>query len=67
MSDEKLKQCVDNFNTMHLDHVFHLGDFIDQERKSFDIVLPIIKQLNAPITLVLSNHDFSVSDEFKER
>ena len=67
MSDQKLKQCVDNFNTMQLDHVFHLGDFIDEEFKSFDTVLPIIKQLNAPFTLVLGNHDFSVSDDFKEK
>ena len=67
MSDEKLKLCVDNFNTMHLDHVFHLGDFIDQERKSFEMVLPIIKQLNAEFTLVLGNHDFSVTEELKEK
>lgn len=67
LSDQKLKQCVGNFNTMQLDHVFHLGDFIDEDIKSFDRVLPIVKQLNAPLTLVLGNHDFSVSEDFKEK
>ena len=67
LSDEKLNECVDNFNSMKLDHVFHLGDFIDGKLESFGVVLPIINRLEAPFTLVLGNHDFSVSDEFKEQ
>ncbi len=67
LSDKKLDECVDRFNSMKLDHVFHLGDFIDKEWKSFDVVLPIINRLRAPFTLVLGNHDFSVAEEFKEK
>ena len=67
LSDQKLKQCVEDFNGLALDHVFHLGDFIDQQEESFDTVLPIVKSLNSSFTLVLGNHDFSVSDEFKDR
>tara|TARA_B100001250_G_scaffold170341_1_gene146727 strand:- start:270 stop:1202 length:933 start_codon:yes stop_codon:yes gene_type:complete len=67
LSDKKLEKCVDHFNSKDLDHVFHLGDFIDQKMESFDIVEPIINRLKAPFTLVLGNHDFSVSDEFKTK
>ena len=67
ISDQKLKKCVEDFNALALDHVFHLGDFIDQQEESFDVVLPIVQSLNSSFTLVLGNHDFSVSDEFKAR
>ncbi len=66
LSLQKLNQCVDSLNTFELDHVFHLGDFIDQHHQSFDAVLPIFDRLKAPHTQVLGNHDFSVEDQFKE-
>ncbi len=66
MSEEKLEQCVNHFNTMSLEYVVHLGDFIDRDYKSFEVVDPIYKQLNMPKYHVLGNHDFSVSDELKK-
>jgi len=67
LSPEKLMKCVEDLNTMELTHVMHLGDFIDKDWESFDVVLPIMGDLKAPVRHVLGNHDFSVADEFKNR
>ncbi len=67
LSPQKLQACVDDFNTQDLSHVVHLGDFIDRGWKSFDVVLPIIKQSKAPVHHALGNHDFSVADEYKDQ
>lgn len=64
-SDQKLQACVDQFNTMDLSWVIHLGDFIDKDWESFDVVGPIYKQLAMPGHHVLGNHDFSVADSLK--
>ena len=66
LSSQKLDQCVDSLNQLQLDHVFHLGDFIDQDYASFEQVLPIMDRLKAPHTQVLGNHDFSVEEQYKE-
>ncbi len=64
-SHGKLLQCVDYFNTLSLEYVIHLGDFIDRDFESFDVVIPIYNKLNVPKYHVLGNHDFFVSDEKK--
>lgn len=66
MSVEKLAQCVDHLNTLNLKYVVHLGDFIDRDFESFNVVGPIFDRLEAPKYHVLGNHDFSVADEKKE-
>jgi len=66
LSADKLSRCVAHLNTMDLEFVVHLGDFIDRDFKSFDVVGPIYKQLEMPKYHVLGNHDFSVSDELKK-
>ena len=65
-SEDKLKQCVGHFNSMKLEYVVHLGDFIDRDFESFDVVKPIYKQLKMPKYHVLGNHDFSVADDKKK-
>ena len=65
LSDQKLQTCVNHFNTMDLSYVVHLGDFIDKDWESFDVVGPIYKQLSMPGYHVLGNHDFSVADDKK--
>lgn len=50
---------------MELEYVIHLGDFIDKDFKSFDVVSPIYNKLKVPNYHVLGNHDFSVRDERK--
>ena len=66
LSTRKLSESVAALNTFGLDHVFHLGDLIDQHMHSYDSILPVIQRLEAPHTLVLGNHDFSVADSLKQ-
>ena len=66
-SDAKLAACVNHLNTLELDYTIHLGDFIDRDWESFEVVLPIYNQLAMPHHHVLGNHDFSVRDEKKSR
>lgn len=66
-SKEKLKNCVDDFNTLNLEYVVSLGDFIDRDFDSFDEVIPIYNQLQVPHYHVLGNHDFSVEDDLKKK
>jgi len=65
LSPEKLQKCVDHLNTVELSFVVHLGDFIDKDWESFDVVVPIYEKLKAPHYHVLGNHDFSVADDKK--
>jgi len=67
LSPGKLETCIADFNGQSLSHVVHLGDFIDRDWKSFDVVLPIIAQSKAPVYHVLGNHDFSVEDRYKNQ
>ena len=64
-SSSKLEDCVNHFNRMDLAYTIHLGDFIDRDWESFDVVNPIYNKLNMPHHHVLGNHDFSVVDEKK--
>ncbi len=61
----RLQQAVDKFNANDVELVFHLGDFIDRDFKSFETVKPIMNQLKMPHYYVLGNHDFSVADSLK--
>jgi len=65
ISDKKLMDCVRHFNTLDLEYVVHLGDFIDKDISSYDVVGPIYHQLKMPKYHVLGNHDFSVDDTRK--
>lgn len=64
-SPEKLKAAVAHLNGLDLAFTVHLGDFIDQDFSSFDVVGPIYQQLKMPAYHVLGNHDFSVADDKK--
>ena len=66
LSKDKLSKCVADFNKMNLEYVVHLGDFIDRDFKSFDVMNPIFNKLQAPKYHVLGNHDFSVKDSLKK-
>lgn len=66
LSESKLKTCVTHLNTMNLEFVIHLGDLIDENYNSFDVVQPIYDRLNMPKYHVLGNHDFEVEDNKKE-
>ena len=65
LSPKKLAACVEHYNKLNLAFVVHLGDFIDRDFESFDVVAPIYNRLKAPHYHVLGNHDFSVADDKK--
>jgi len=62
-SKEKLESCVTHFNSLDLTYSIHLGDFIDRDYESFDVVVPIYSKLKMPKYHVLGNHDFVVSGD----
>ncbi len=64
-SPKRLANAVNELNKHKLAYTIHLGDFIDQEFKSFDSVSPIWEQLKSKSYHVLGNHDFEVADSLK--
>ncbi len=64
-SPAKLEAAVKHLNTLDLEFTVHLGDFIDKDWESFDVVGPIYQSLKMPAYHVLGNHDFSVADDKK--
>ena len=61
----KLIEAVGVFNRLALSHVVHLGDFIDKDWESFDVLQPAVDSLAHPWRFVLGNHDFAVADDRK--
>ncbi len=54
----RLERCVADLNSRDLDFTIQLGDFIDRDAASFDVILPIYDRLTMPRYHVLGNHDF---------
>ena len=65
-SPEKLKTAVQFFNTEELDFVVHLGDLIDRDIKSYEVVLEELNSLKATFYPVLGNHEYAVEEGFKD-
>lgn len=64
---EKLSEAVKDFNSRELAFVIQLGDIIDRDFVSFEKVLAVYKQLDAPAYHVPGNHDFLVKPEKKKK
>ena len=64
-SPAKLRAAVEHFNRLDLDHVVHLGDFIDRDWASFDVLQPSVDALRHPWRFVLGNHEFAIADDKK--
>lgn len=61
----KLAEAVDVFNEEKVDFVVSLGDFINDNYKSFDTLTSITDKLEMPLYHVVGNHDFAVDDDEK--
>jgi predicted phosphodiesterase len=57
-SVRKLKVMVDDFNSEDLAFAVQLGDVIDSEYKSYNVIWPIWNQVNTVKYNVVGNHDF---------
>lgn len=65
---DKLSQAVKTINEEDVDFTIQTGDIIDRHPESFDAVLPIWDQLEAPKHHTLGNHDFPFpTDQVVER
>ncbi len=64
-SPGKFEDSVQKLNSQNLDFSIHLGDFIDRDFESYDVVLPIWEKLTMPKYHVLGNHEFYVKNEQK--
>jgi len=64
---EKLRAAANDFNQSELAFVVHLGDYIDTDWQSFDVVDAAAATLNVPIEHVLGNHDFFVAEHLKHK
>lgn len=64
-SKELLEDAIEQINGVkNVDFVMFTGDLIDQPTvESFEEVMPIVKQLNAPWYFALGNHDTTDSGE----
>lgn len=63
----KLEKAVTVFNEEKVDFVVSLGDFINDDFKSFDTLTSITGKLNMRLYHVIGNHDFSVRDDKKDK
>lgn len=65
-SPAKLEAAISTLNGHNLDFVFHLGDFIDRDFRSFDTLNPIAAKLKSPLYHALGNHDLEVEESKKQ-
>ena len=63
---EKLEKSIDELNTHNLSFIVTLGDMIDRDYSSFDKILPILNNSKTVVYNVIGNHDFAVSDKYKD-
>ena len=58
----KLRDALDGFNARDLRFVVHLGDLIDRDAASYDLILPVFRHARAPVRFVLGNHDYDIAE-----
>jgi len=66
-SRPKLARAVEQFNRRGVRFVVHLGDLVDRDAASYDLILPVFKKSAAPVHFVLGNHEFDVDAATKLR
>ncbi len=61
---EKLSDAIDDFNSLSPDCIITLGDMIDRDFNSYEVLLPLFDNCKAPVYHTLGNHDFSVDKKY---
>ena len=62
-SPRKLEEAIVRMNAEKVEFSFHLGDFIDRNFASFDVLDPIAARHKSKLYHALGHHEFSVSPE----
>ncbi|MGB3585141.1 MAG: metallophosphoesterase [Tunicatimonas sp.] len=63
-STDKLEECLTMLNKQDLAFTLDVGDLIDRDYPSFEIILQEYQQAKAQIYRTLGNHDYSVEPEW---
>jgi manganese-dependent ADP-ribose/CDP-alcohol diphosphatase len=66
-SPAKLREAVADLAKEKLPFTLHLGDVIDRDFGSYEMILRLFKPLGHPVRHLLGNHDYSVKDDEKAR
>lgn len=66
-SPGKLEAAVECLSKKSLPFTLHLGDLIDRNFKSLDVILPLLAPLGHPVRHLLGNHDYDVADDEKSK
>lgn len=61
----KLREALDQFNGRGVRFVVHLGDLVNGDAASYDVILPAFAHAPTPVRFVLGNHDFDIAPERK--
>lgn len=61
----KLREALDLFNVRGVRFVAHLGDLIDRDAASYDLILPVFAHSRAPVRFVIGNHDYDIAADRK--
>jgi len=61
----KVRDALDVFNGRGVRFVVHLGDLIDHDAASYDLILTAFAHSRAPVRFVIGNHDFDIAPDLK--
>jgi len=61
----KLRRVLDAFEGRGVRFIVHLGDLINGDAASYDVILPAFAHAPAPVRFVLGNHDYDVAADRK--
>jgi len=63
----KIKAAAEILAPRKLPFTLHLGDFIDDQFRSIDVILPLLEPIGHRFHHLLGNHDFSVAPDEKSQ
>jgi len=63
----KLEECVKRLNALKPDFIIQMGDLIQGNLATYDVVLPILEKLAMPCYHILGNHDGDVEPENRNK
>jgi 3',5'-cyclic AMP phosphodiesterase CpdA len=61
----KLRRALDELDGRGVRFIVHLGDLVNGDASSYDVILPAFAHAPAPVRFVLGNHDLDVADDRK--
>ena len=67
-SPRKLEAAIAHLDAMgDLDFMLHLGDAVDRDEKSYEVVMPLFAKARVPLYHVAGNHDYDIAAHLKAK